>query len=141
MSVTLTQKAADAMLTAYKTALVTAKIGLYINNLTPTPLTAFTDLTEPDPAVQLWYAEVVVAIGAVFANPDNSISIACTSVQFTADGTSPPVTVYGYFVQLPGTPKTLEWARLLEGGPKVMGSALDAVIVEAILTIPPILAQ
>lgn len=74
-----------------------AKIGLFQNNITPTPATALGDLTEP---TYTGYAQQsILNWGGVQTNPDGSVQTVCLNnfVFLPSDGVTPN-TIYGAFV-------------------------------------------
>jgi len=105
-------------------ATTSAKIHLFINDITPSPGTTFADLVEPTAS---WYTPATATYGDVFQNPDGSVEVRCTSAQFNYSGTDAACTVYGWAVCTPSV-FTLLHASNLPGGPTMMGAVGDAVI-------------
>ena len=124
-------------LTAGIVALVAPKIALYTNSPSPNRLSAYADFTEPATLGGSYVAGGKVAVaGAVFDNPDQSITVQFGSLQW--DWTVGSETINGYFLHDTGT---LISAHAF-ASPVTMADAFDSCIVDsAKITIPAVNAS
>lgn len=109
------------------------KVHLFTNDFTPDPNTLFAAFIAP---VGSWYTPQLLPWGAVFGNPDGSVSTEAVSAQFDYSGTDPSETVYGWYVTDNAGAVLLLSGRL--DTPVVMGQVLDAVVLLPGLTVPSI---
>lgn len=137
-SMTIAQSELVAMLGAEKTLLATdCLVCLFTSNITVTPLTSLADLQALEPTGS-WYAPIAGVAGDVYQNDDGSLSITIGSVEFNYSGSDAAEVITGYFVIRAATP-VLVGARVLDQA-KTMQGALDSLIVEPTMTIPPAIA-
>jgi hypothetical protein len=137
-SMTIAQSELVALLGAEKVLLATdCLVGLFTSNIAITPQTTLAALAALEP-VGSWYARIAGAAGDVYLNDDGSLSITIASVEFDYSGSDPAEIITGYFVVRAASP-VLVGARLLDQA-VTMQNALDAVIVQPTITVPPILA-
>jgi len=102
MAMVVNQTGANSLLAVLQTAikaggaLGATKIGLFKADVTPTPLTPLTALTECD--FDGYAQKTLTWLIGPYLNPGNQSEIQNASVNWTPTGSTTPNTVYGYFV-------------------------------------------
>ena len=133
MAALITRTRLAAALTAYVATITTPFCGLFTNNITPEIDTTYGTLIEPTAS---WYARVAIVFGSIYDDIDGNMYATGKSLQFSYSGSDAPTTVFGYFISTAITAGSLVGLVKLTT-PAVLGSALDAVIIQPALVQPP----